>query len=227
MADPTLLHVAATVHGRILVDAAAGPPVALVLGFHGYGETAEEQLDRLRRTRGEEPWLLASIQALHPFYRRRDRAVVASWMTRVDRELAIADNTAYVEAAWRQVVAAHGLEAVPVVLAGFSQGVAMACRAARRVPAVALVITGSDVPAELSDLGRPLPPALLVRGRSDEAYSMPVWRRDQSFLRELGGEVEALELDGGHEWTDELADRARAFIRAQIAIRGSQLTPNP
>ncbi len=227
MNTPELLHVATTVHGRILTDTPADRPQALMLGFHGYGETAEEQLERLQRTRGDQPWSLASIQALHPFYRRSDRAVVASWMTRVDRELAIADNTAYVEAAWRQVIAAHGLEGVPVVLAGFSQGVAMACRAARRVPAVALVITGSDVPAELSDLGRPLPPALLVRGRSDEAYSMPVWRRDQSFLRELGGEVEALELDGGHEWTDELADRARAFIRAQIAIRGSQLTPNP
>lgn len=218
MNDAELLHVAAPVHGRILIDTPVDPPRALVLGFHGYGETAEEQLERLRRTRGEEPWVLASVQALHPFYRRSDRSVVASWMTRVDRELAIADNTAYVEAAWRQVVATHGLEGSPVVLAGFSQGVAMACRAARRVPAVALVITGADVPAELGDLGRPLPSTLVARGRDDQAYSLSVWRRDQTFLRELGGEVEALELDGGHEWTDELAERARVFVRERVGV---------
>jgi hypothetical protein len=42
-------------------------------------------------------WLLVAVQALHPFYTKSER-VVASWMTREDRELAIADNLAYVAA---------------------------------------------------------------------------------------------------------------------------------
>ena len=33
---------------------------------------------------GAREWLLVSVQALHPFYTRKDR-VVATWMTRDDR----------------------------------------------------------------------------------------------------------------------------------------------
>ena len=44
-------------------------------------------------------WTLVSIQGLHRFYRGRSEEVVASWMTREDRDLAIADNRAYVAAA--------------------------------------------------------------------------------------------------------------------------------
>ena len=41
--------------------------------------------------------MLVSVQGLHRFYQRRTNEVIASWMTRQDRELAIADNLAYVE----------------------------------------------------------------------------------------------------------------------------------
>ena len=40
--------------------------------------------------------LLASVEALHRFYTRDQQTVVGSWMTREDRELAIADNVEYV-----------------------------------------------------------------------------------------------------------------------------------
>ena len=51
-----------------------------------------------RGFRGADRWRLVSIQGLHRFYQRRADEVVASWMTRQDRELAIADNLAYVAA---------------------------------------------------------------------------------------------------------------------------------
>ena len=44
------------------------------------------------------------MQALHPFYTKTER-IVASWMTRQDRELAIADNIRYVQAVIDAVVA--------------------------------------------------------------------------------------------------------------------------
>ena len=73
-------------------------------------------------------------------------------MTRQDRELAIADNLAYVDgvidAASREMAATPAR----LVLAGFSQGVAMAFRAAaaattRRVDGV--IAVGGDVPPEI------------------------------------------------------------------------------
>src|SRR5580704_1548028 len=122
--------IATGTHGRYLIEppASAGPAAVLV-GFHGYSEGAEAQLERMRRIPGADRWLLVSIQALHRFYQRRTNDVVASWMTRQDRELAIADNLAYVNA----VIDAVDREypgARPLVLAGFSQGVSMTFRAA-------------------------------------------------------------------------------------------------
>jgi len=87
--------IAVTTHGRYLVEKpAASGPAPLLVGFHGYGEGAEAQLERMRRIGGADRWRLVSIQGLHRFYQRRADQVVASWMTRQDRDLAIADNLA-------------------------------------------------------------------------------------------------------------------------------------
>ena len=145
----------ARTHGRYLVDQPAGDgPFPMLVGFHGYSEGAERMLEELRRVRGDRPWLLVSVQALNRFYSRAS-TVVASWMTREDRELAIEDNIAYV----RSVVAAVRRDR-PVtdalVYAGFSQGVAMAYRAAAFVaadgiprPAGAILLAG-DIPPDVA-----------------------------------------------------------------------------
>src|SRR5919106_2266873 len=84
-------------HGRYLVVPPVLPgPAPLLVGFHGYAEPAEAQLDRMRAIPGAERWLLVSIQGLNRFYQRRTNEVIAGWMTRQDREHAIADNVAYV-----------------------------------------------------------------------------------------------------------------------------------
>ena len=53
-----------------------------------------------------EAWLAVAIQALHPFYTRSQR-VVASWMTRQNREAAIADNISYIDRVINQVAKAR------------------------------------------------------------------------------------------------------------------------
>ena len=120
--------IAAQVHGRYLVDRPGGDgPFPLLVGFHGYAERGEHMLEVLRRIRGDRRWLLVSVQALNRFY-TRSQEVVGNWMTREDRELAIADNIAYIAT----VVAAVRRDyptTSHVVYAGFSQGVAMAYRA--------------------------------------------------------------------------------------------------
>ena len=104
----------ATVHGRYLVR--QGPPERLVVGFHGYGETAEAHLKQLLQIPGIERWTVVAVQALHPFYLNRTGAIVASWMTSMDRELAIEDNRAYVNS-----VVASFPSPRQLVFIGFSQ----------------------------------------------------------------------------------------------------------
>ena len=201
-------------HGRVLVRKARGVPLGLLVGFHGYMENADIQMQRLEAVPYGSDWTLLSIQALHRFYRRRTNEVVASWMTRQDREVAIADNIDYVNAALESV--AHDTPA-KVVYAGFSQGVAMAFRSAvrGRRTAAGIIGVGGDVPPELLlDPHAAFPSVLLARGMSDERFTAEKFRADVNALAARGGRVRAHEFDGGHEWNDSFAVAAAGFLQS-------------
>lgn len=207
--------IAAQTHGRYLIAPPSGDVAGLLVGFHGYAEGAEAQLARLQRIRGVDRWVVVAVQGLHRFYQRRTNEVIASWMTRQDRELAIADNVAYVTAVVDEV-AKEWPAATRLVFAGFSQGVAMtfraACESRRKVSGVMAV--GGDVPPELnrSLLGR-IPSALVCHGARDEFYTREKFQADVTRLRSAGVVVQALDFDGGHEWADAVVDAAAAFLR--------------
>jgi predicted esterase len=208
-------NIAATTHGRYLVAAPAAPPSAgLLVGFHGYGEGAEAQLERLRAIPESDRWYVVSIQGLHRFYQRRTNEVIASWMTRQNRELAIADNLAYVERVV-DVVSRESL-ASRLVFAGFSQGVAMAfraaCATARRVDGV--IAVGGDVPPEIDSASLAhVRSALVCRGARDEWYMDATFQHDVTRIRQSGAAVLPVVFEGGHEWSDTVLEKAAAFLR--------------
>jgi len=196
------VHVVPTMtHGRVLVvEARAAARKGILVGFHGYMESATTQMTRMEGIEGASAWTLVSIQGLHRFYRGRSKDVVASWMTREDRELAMADNLAYVAAALEQVP--HD-SSTRLVYAGFSQGVAMAFRAGIRGarPASAIVAIGGDVPPELlADPSVRFPSVLLARGARDEWLTQSRFENDVAALNGRARAVEPLVYDGAHEW---------------------------
>jgi len=212
--------IATATHGRYLVETPeGGAPAGTLVGFHGYAEAADAQLERMRAIAGADRWLLVAVQGLHRFYHRRANEVVASWMTRQDRELAIADNVAYV-AGVVDAVSSEWPGSPPLVFAGFSQGVATAFRAAaawpRRVDGV--IAVGGDVPPEIgaAALGR-VARALVCRGSRDEWYTTGKFDADIGRLRVAGASVTPLAFDGGHEWPDPVNQAAAAFLAAVIA----------
>jgi len=212
-------HIATQVHGRYLVEVPAplrkGQACPLLVGFHGYGESAEKHLDELRKIPGANQWVLCAVQALHPFYNRTGE-VIACWMTRQDRELAIADNIGYVAG-----VVADLQKTLPVsdrlVFLGFSQGAAMAYRAAAGSGhhCHGVVVLGGDVPPELeqSDLSAGFPPVLLGRGSSEEWYDAAKMEHDVELLRGKAVDVRPVVFTGGHEWTNEFRAAAGGFLR--------------
>ena len=205
-------------HGRYLVEPAdTSDPAPLLVGFHGYAEAAETQLERLRAIPGSKGWLLVSVQGLHRFYRRRSGDVVAGWMTRQDRDQAIADNRAFIGAVLDEV-ALNWRVAQSLVFAGFSQGVAMAFRAAcsSSRPVSGIIALGGDVPPELdgASLARTRS-ALLGRGQRDEWYSAELFAADAVRLRGAGVNVKTVLLDAGHEWTTAFNADAGAFLERQ------------
>jgi predicted esterase len=218
-----LRHVEAVVHGRHLVRPARRVPEGLVVGFHGFGETAEDNLRELGRVPGLEAWTLASVEALHPFY-TRSGDIVSCWMTRRDRELAIRDNLAYVSSVLRDL--RDETPDGPLVVAGFSQGTAMAYRAAAlgAVPVDAVLALGGDVPPELAELAAVgFAHALIGRGRDDEWYSAGKLAEDVALLSGRGVEPVVYEFDGGHEWTDGFRTEAGRFLRSLDASRAPRM----
>ena len=200
-------------HGRYLVCPSEGLEAPMLLGFHGYAETAEDELRRLQTIPGIGRWTVVSIQGLHQFYRRSTNEVVANWMTRQNREVAINDNITYVQ----NVVNAL-LQATPtrLVLTGFSQGVAMAFRAAATLsqPVTAVMACGGDIPPELEPnaLAR-IPNVLIGRGVRDEWYTAAKQAADEERLRAAGVAVRSVMLNSGHEWTAEFSGIASEFLR--------------
>ena len=187
------------VHGRYLYEDRGEE--RLLVGFHGYAETAEIHLEELGKIPGIERWSVASVHALHPFY-TRSGSILASWMTSLDRDLAIADNIAYA----RRILASLPVPRT-LVFFGFSQGATMAARAAAHAgPAAGLILLGGDIPPDVR--GRNLPPLFLARGIRDEWYTEEKFNEDLKFFQP----VRTLVFDGGHEWTDEFREAAGDFL---------------
>jgi predicted esterase len=201
------LSIETTTHGRVLIeDSLVKSPRRLLVGFHGYAQNADEMLSELKQLPGSEEWALVSIQGLHRFYARgSNEKVVASWMTREDRELAIADNIAYVNRVVDSVLS--GVQNASIVYIGFSQGVATAYRAAvLGAHRAALVIAvGGDVPPDVqtAPVSR-FPEVLVAAGENDVWYSGDRFAADERFLRSHGVHLHLFRYGAGHEFTDEL-----------------------
>ena len=216
MAEPLLRHATAPVHGRYLVQPpSSGAADLWLVGFHGYAQSAAQFLPDVARAASAGRWLVASVQALHPFYTKRDE-VVANWMTREDREHAIADNIGYVDAVGDALEREFGAPRA-IVYAGFSQGVAMAWRAAMRGrrSAAAIVTAGGDVAPDVLDATRPWPRVLMLTGGIDPWYTPERLAAEAARLRGLGADVRTQVFDGGHEWGDAVAEAA-AELLAQL-----------
>jgi predicted esterase len=200
------------VHGHYLLEVPPEPAGCLV-GFHGYGENAGRHMAELRRIPGAAGWALCAVQALHPFYNRQGE-VIASWMTRFDREKAIADNIAYVASVVAEVRRELPATACLVYL-GFSQGAAMAYRAAASCGHAChgVIVLGGDVPPELAETDLSgFPPVLLGRGSSEEWYDAAKMEHDVELLQAKGVDIRPLIFDGGHEWTDQFRAAAARFL---------------
>jgi predicted esterase len=211
-------QIPAVVQGHYVVESpdTSPGPLPLLVGFHGYAETAERHLAALRRIPGIDRWRRCAVQALHPFYRGKTGDVVASWMTRLGREQAIEDNIRYVRDVVARVVSGFPTRE-PLVYVGYSQGTAMAYRAAARAGhrSRALLALGGDVPPELADRDLAgFPRVLIGRGAGDPWYSEEKLAADVQLLERKGVAVEVCRFDGGHEWSDVFSRAAGEVLRS-------------
>jgi predicted esterase len=188
---------------------------------HGYGQLAQYFLRRFE-TLDDGTRLLVAPEALSRFYlgdpggSHANARVGATWMTREDRLREIDDYVGYLDAVHGEVVAAGVPLEARVVVLGFSQGVATACRWAvlGRARVDALVLWAERMPPDL-DLTRAADRLrstriLLVAGTADPSLPPSALEDERALLARHGIRSEAVTFAGGHELDSDTLRRIAA-----------------
>lgn len=220
------LSIETPTHGRAIVksgvNSTATPPV-VVVGFHGYGQSADDMMAELEAIPGADRRILVSAQALHRFYARGDQKIVASWMTRQNREEAIADNLVYIDRLLEEAGSQFNESTPGFFLVGFSQGVAMAYRAGLlgRHRVAGIIAVGGDVPPDVKNIpAARWPPVLIAAGATDHWYTPDKVAADEAFLRQHGVAHDLLRYDAGHVFTDDVRAAIDQFFTNALQQRG-------
>jgi predicted esterase len=204
-------HLGVTRTARYYTLGSPGPGVReLWLVCHGYGQLARYFLRRFAPL-ADGSRLLVAPEALSRFYledpgtSHTAARVGATWMTREDRLTEIQDYVRYLDAVHAQVLERLERKGVRLMVLGFSQGVATACRWAALGAAAtdALILWAHGLPPDLDlaaagERWRRLA-VWLVAGERDAAYTAAAAAADGRRLAEHGVRQETVTFPGGHE----------------------------
>lgn len=171
--------------------------------LHGWGQNARSFIRKFAPLRQHDV-LVVAAQAPHQFYLDMEtRKVGFGWMTAFDRDRAIANVVAALDAILDSVELEHGTGPLRPCVLGFSQGVSIAWRYAihgsRNVAGV--VACGGDLPPDVEQAlptRKPIP-ALLVHGREDAIVPWSKAQSAEKTLIEQGYPLETSYFDGGHD----------------------------
>ena len=209
---PSNHFIKTVISGRYIVQKPYSEgPYRLFVGFHGYGQLAEDELALMKEIIGSSNWICCAIEALHPFYKQKG-SVGANWMTSRNRELMIAENVAYVDAVITALQEQYTLDGT-LVYHGFSMGAAMAARAAllgNHEPA-AVMFLGGNIPPEHDELGK-IKIAHIARGDTDRLYTRKEFERDKKRLEQSNVPFSHCCFPGGHEANEKYLESANTFL---------------
>lgn len=206
-AVPHHLEVARTARYWVVGGEVASPAETWIV-LHGYQQLARRFLRRFEPLADGTRRIVAP-EALSRFY--TDQApgrhgsaseVGASWMTKEDREVEIADYVRYLDQLTQEVLSPGSR----VTVLGFSQGVATAARwsVLGRTRPQRLVLWGDFLPPDLDPLaaGRAWEgvEVVLVRGERDGVLANPrLSDGEAGWLAEVGAKVRTVRYAGGHD----------------------------
>jgi len=186
---------------------------------HGYAQLANyfiKNFDALNTGKV----LVVAPEGLNRFYWNGfSGKVVASWMTKEDREEEIRDYVAYLDEVYREVLSLLENKNVKITALGFSQGTATVCRwlANSRSHADHLVLWAGAFPGDMDlQLNKAVfnnMRTMLVTGDNDEFINEEQVKEYEQLLKDRGISHEVLRFKGKHEIKEEtlveLASRLR------------------
>ena len=178
--------------------------------IHGYAQSADEFLLDFSPFE-QKNRLIVAPEALSRFYKQSFKgAVGASWMTRVDREIEIADYVRYLNGLHHEIASRLSHEPQQVTAIAFSQGVATLCR---------WLVSASFVPDRIIFWAGTIPPELdfrifskklktiqlhIVIGNRDKFVDQEKIHQQKNLLDENGIIYSLHRFEGGHEMNEAI-----------------------
>ncbi|MGB7442626.1 MAG: alpha/beta hydrolase [Coleofasciculaceae cyanobacterium] len=109
-----------------------------------------------------------------------------------------------------------GVPPSSTILAGFSQGGAMALDIGFNVPLAGIICMSGYLHRAPEDIEPPSPSVLIVHGKRDQVVPLSAAQRMRDYLITVGAPVQYKELDIGYEITPEVLEVVRDFILVNI-----------
>jgi phospholipase/carboxylesterase len=191
----------------------AKPPILVVL--HGYGQRASKFIEQFAPLR-DAGVLVVAPQGPNAFYWQQNGGVGFAWLTRYEKQQALADLLGYMRLLFNDLGRVHAYDEGRVFLLGFSQGTALAYRTAAAGVAKlrGLVTCGADLPPDvaerLGDMERL--PVLVVHGKNDDLIPIAKAEEAAATLDINGFHVTRHFFDGGHDLRPEEVERIAAWM---------------
>lgn len=182
---------------------------------HGYGQLASYFLRNFEVLEAKNTLIIAP-EGLHRFYWEKfSGRVVASWMTKEDREDDIIDYVNYLDLLYSEVLASLKNKKIKIVVLGFSQGTATVCRwiANKKSPVDRLILWAGSLPPDLQFAQETLKnlQTYFVAGDADEFIKEEQVKEYTQLLTEKKLLFEIIRFNGKHELHEStlkaLADR--------------------
>lgn len=169
-----------------------------LIALHGYGELTEFFLKKFK-VYDRNDLVIIAPEGPHRFYKEGlSGRVGASWMTKRERELDIADNHSYLD----HVVQSFLSEGTPdnMLVLGFSQGAATACRwvAKSKHTFHSLILWSSMFPPELQYHDLPKTLNIHLAYGSSDPFLTDHWKDQYDKWKTFLPDFKTWKFDGGH-----------------------------
>lgn len=186
------------------------------LVLHGYGQLAEYFIRKFQAFDSASRLFVAPEGTNYTYQEGFRGRVGANWMTRHERETAIANNHRYLDLLMEELLAGYHVKPIVNVL-GFSQGAATATRWASNwsgeVKKLVLWAGGfaEDLKLENVEAKFSATELIMVLGNQDELILPESIEKQEEMIKKLAIPVKKYFFEGGHELDQEML--GKIFLR--------------
>ncbi len=170
---------------------------------HGYGQLAGYFIRNFEILEADDT-LIVAPEGLHRFYWEKfSGRVVASWMTKEDRESDIKDYINYLDLVYREVMEELKNKPLRIIVLGFSQGATTVCRwlNSTKIPVDGLILWAGSIPSDIQLMQDYFATfkTYFVVGNADEFIQEKEVKEYESVLIKMNIPFEIIRYDGKHE----------------------------